>query len=79
MRTKKVISLKADQVKDFVRAANACNFDIDIAGRGRESMTVDAKSILGVFGLDLGSPLIVTYSGYDKNFEEALGKYKTAV
>ena len=33
---------------------------------------VDAKSFLGVYGLDLRKSLKVSYEGYDKDFEELL-------
>lgn len=66
---KKNISLKPAQVKDFVMAASKCDFDVDIY---YNRYVVDAKSILGVFGLDLTHPLTVEYSGYDKEFEQYL-------
>ena len=44
------IVLRPDEVQDFVNAASRCDFDIDIA---YNSYVVDAKSILGVCGLDL--------------------------
>ncbi len=66
---KKNITLKPAQVKDFVLAASKCDFDIDIY---YNRYVVDAKSILGVFGLDLTHPLTVEYSGYNKDFEQYL-------
>ncbi len=51
------ISLKmAENVKDFVRITEQCEHDIDIRS-GR--FVVDAKSILGIFSLDLSKPLVV--------------------
>ena len=66
---KKHIMLKPAQVKDFVDAATKCDFDVDIY---YNRYVVDAKSILGVFGLDLTQPLTVEYRGYNKNFETLL-------
>ena len=66
---KKHIMLKPAQVKDFVYAATKCDFDVDVY---YNRYVVDAKSILGVFGLDLTQPLTVEYRGYNKNFETFL-------
>jgi phosphocarrier protein HPr len=43
-------------VKEFVRIVNGYDFDIDLSS-GR--YVVDAKSIMGIFSLDLGKPLRV--------------------
>lgn len=65
----KHIKLNPNQVESFVNAATKCDFDVDIY---YNRYVVDAKSILGVFGLDLTRQLTVEYSGYDKNFEQYL-------
>ena len=44
------IVLRPDEVQEFVNEASRYDFDIDIA---YNSYVVDAKSILGVYGLDL--------------------------
>ncbi len=72
---KKNIMLRPSQVKDFVNAATKCDFDIDIY---YNRYVVDAKSILGVFGLDLTHPLTVEYRGYDQNFEQYLNSLAIA-
>ena len=72
---KKNIMLKPAQVKDFVNAATKCNFDVDIY---YNRYVVDAKSILGVFGLDLTQKLTVEYSGYDQGFEQMLSTLAVA-
>lgn len=64
------ISLTPSMVKEFVNVASACDFDIDIASYNR--YCVDAKSIVGVYGLDLTSVLTVTYDGYNPDFEQYL-------
>lgn len=51
------ISLKSiNDVKDFVNIVNKYDFDIDLAS-GR--YIVDAKSIMGIFSLDLSKPIRV--------------------
>ena len=72
---KKHIMLNPNQVKDFVNAATKCDFDVDVY---YNRYVVDAKSILGVFGLDLTKQLTVEYSGYDKNFEQYLEELNQA-
>ncbi|MEE0866696.1 MAG: HPr family phosphocarrier protein [Clostridia bacterium] len=41
-------------VKNFVNIVNLCDFDIDLES-GR--YVVDAKSIMGIFSLDLSKPI----------------------
>lgn len=74
MRTRK-IKLRVDEVKDFVAAAARCDFDIDIA---YNSFVVDAKSIVGVLGLDFNQVLTVSYNGYDADFEKLLNGFAIA-
>lgn len=54
-----------DAVKNFVNKVNLYSGDIDIVS-GR--YTIDAKSIMGIFSLDLGKPLTVVI--HDKSEEE---------
>lgn len=63
------IRLSVDEVKNFVDTACRCDFDIDIA---YNRYIVDAKSILGVYGLDMTKVLTVTYNGYNPEFESYL-------
>lgn len=63
------IRLSADKVRDFVAAACKCDFDIDIS---YNRYVVDAKSILGVYGLDMTKSLTVSYDGYNQDFENFL-------
>lgn len=69
------IKLRLDEVNAFVEAASKCDFDIDVS---YNRFTVDAKSIVGVLGLDLSQTLTVSYSGYDSQFEEILSHYTLA-
>ena len=52
------INLKTiDDVKDFVKKANAVSYEADLSiGK----YTIDAKSIMGIFSLDLSRPLNLT-------------------
>ena len=51
------IQLKSiNDVKDFVNISNKYDFDIDLTS-GR--YVVDAKSIMGIFSLDLSKPIKV--------------------
>ncbi len=63
------IKLSLDEVKAFVTAASKCDFDIDVS---YNRFIVDAKSIIGVLGLDLTRPLTVSYNGYDPEFEKMM-------
>lgn len=71
----RTIHLTQDRVRYFVAAAGKCDFDIDI---WNNRYVVDAKSILGVFGLDLSKPLTVSYDGYHSEFEALLQEYTVA-
>lgn len=64
------ISLKSiTDVKDFVNIVNKYDFDIDLTS-GR--YVVDAKSIMGIFSLDLSKPIKVDVhvEECDKFYEE---------
>lgn len=69
------IMLKTEDVKRFVAAASKCDFEIDIF---YNRYVVDAKSILGVLGLDLRQVLTVSYDGYDEEFENCLASLAVA-
>lgn len=66
---------ETDQVKDFVRSAEQCDFDIDIF---YNRMIIDAKSILGVLSMDLSHVLTVRCAGRNPEFEKAIQKYCVA-
>lgn len=73
--TERRIRLNTKDVVRFVEAACKCDFDIDIA---YNRYRVDAKSILGVYGLDLSKELVVSYCGYNPDFEAALKTFAKA-
>jgi phosphotransferase system HPr-like phosphotransfer protein len=66
------IRLGIDDVIHFVRAAETCNFDVDV---NYNRVFVDAKSILGVLSLDLGRVLTVKCHGENLVFEQFLQQY----
>ena len=66
------IKLRPEEVKDFVSAATNCIFDVDIS---YNRFIVDAKSILGVLGLNFNQVLTVSVNGYDADFEQYLKKF----
>lgn len=69
------IKMRPEEVKDFVYEASKCDFDIDIF---YNHYTIDAKSILGVMGLDFNSTLTVKYAGYNHDFENCVNKLAVA-
>ena len=75
MERQRNIMLGLNEVPDFVEAASRCSFDIDIS---YNHYVVDAKSILGVYGLDFTKTLTVRYNGFDPSFEEYLNRLAVA-
>ncbi len=71
MRERK-IKLRPEQASEFVAASSKCDFDIDVF---YNRVIIDAKSILGVLGLDFTRELTVQYAGFDNNFESFINKY----
>ena len=65
-----------EEVKEFVELASQQNYDIDIS---LNHYVVDAKSIMGIFSLDLSKELVVTFhcseecqKDFYKNFQNIL-------
>lgn len=56
MKTLNVLLGTIDDVKDFVSIVSKHDFDVDLVS-GRYA--VDAKSIMGIFSLDLSKPIRV--------------------
>lgn len=71
----RTIRLTPDDVQHFVDITSNCDFDIDIS---YNRYVVDAKSFLGVYGLDFAQPLTVTYEGFDSKLEELLNSHAIA-
>lgn len=72
----KIRLTKADDVKEFVRAARKCDFDVDIS---YERAVVDGKSILGIFALGLEHSLTVNCHGESREFEQSIQKFRAGV
>ena len=62
-----------NDVKEFVSIVNQCNFDVDlISGK----YVVNAKSIMGIFSLDLTKRIILQADiDDDSGFSEKIKKY----
>ncbi len=75
MSERKIKLTELEEVKEFVRAAEQCDFDIDVF---YNRVIIDAKSIMGVLSMDLTRELTVKYGGKDLQFENVLSKYATA-
>ncbi len=69
------IMLNPDEVLGFVREADKCDFDVDIS---YNSFMVDAKSIIGVYGLDLSRVLTVYCHGYSERFDQYVKQFERA-
>ncbi len=54
MKTFNLMLNSIDDVKDFVNIVSKCDFDVDLSS-GR--YVVDAKSIMGIFSLNLSKPI----------------------
>ena len=69
------ISLNSiDDVKNFVNIVTGCPYDIDLTS-GR--YVVDAKSIMGIFSLDLSKPIEVNiHNDNADDLVKALEDYK---
>ncbi|MBQ8170392.1 MAG: HPr family phosphocarrier protein [Oscillospiraceae bacterium] len=67
MKELKIMLGTIEDVKEFVNITNKYEFDCDlISGR----YAVDAKSIMGIFSLDLAKPLDMVIRGEGKSTEE---------
>ena len=55
MTTFKIMLSSINDVKDFVNIVSRYDFDVDLTS-GR--YVVDAKSIMGIFSLDLSKPIL---------------------
>ena len=69
------IRLDIDAAAEFVQKASKCDFDIDIF---YNRFIVDAKSILGVLGLDFSQVLTVQYGGSNDDFDKMLKRLAVA-
>ena len=69
MKTVKVSLNTVDKVKSFVNTVNQLDSDFDlISGR----YVIDAKSIMGIFSLDLSKPIDLNIHAEDTNVDAVL-------
>ncbi len=66
---------QAEDVRELVRAAKKCEFDVDVKC---DSTLVDAKSILGVISLGLAKTVIIQCHGESVEFFNAISKFAVA-
>ena len=71
MKSVKIGLGMAESVKKFVNVVNKYPYEIDLRS-GR--FLIDAKSLLGIFSLDLSKP--VTMDVHDANWEDLLNDLK---
>lgn len=69
MKTVKVSLNSIDKVKTFVNDINRFDFDFDLVS-GR--YVIDAKSIMGIFSLDLSKPIDLNIHAQGEKLEEVL-------
>jgi phosphotransferase system HPr-like phosphotransfer protein len=73
MDTKQIRLRELNDVKEFVKTAMKCEFDIDVF---YNRIIIDAKSLLGVMSLDLSKTLNVACRGFDQEFDLVLQKFE---
>lgn len=74
MKTVQIALTTVEHVKSFVNDILTFNYPMDVSS---ERYTVDAKSILGLFSLDLAKPLELTiHAGESEDLSELLDALK---
>lgn len=74
MKTFNIMLNSINDVKNFVNIVNKYDFDVDLTS-GR--YVVDAKSIMGIFSLDLSKPILVEiHSDEAKNLYDELVQFE---
>lgn len=71
MKTLKVKFNTIDHVKKFVNAIQSVDVDIDLV---HNRYVIDAKSIMGIFSMDLSRPLDLVIHSEDKQLIDSLSK-----
>jgi len=75
MKTVDISLNSIDKVKSFVNDINRFDYDFDLVS-GR--YVIDAKSIMGIFSLDLSKPITLNIHAEDDNIDsvmEVLNQY----
>ena len=73
MKTVNVSLNSIDKVKDFVNEVAKYNAEFDLVS-GR--YVIDAKSIMGIFSLDLSKPIELNIHSEEDNLDEIVEKLK---
>ena len=76
MKTIKVSLNSIDKVKTFVNDINRFDFDFDLVS-GR--YVIDAKSIMGIFSLDLSKPIDLNIHAEGDSLHKACAVMRTQV
>lgn len=71
MKTLKVKFSTIDHVKKFVNAIQSVDADIDLV---HNRYVIDAKSIMGIFSMDLSRPLDLVIHSEDKELTDSLSE-----
>ena len=71
MKTVDISLNSIDKVKTFVNLINRFDYDFDLVS-GR--YVIDAKSIMGIFSLDLSKPIALNIYADDKDINEILNE-----
>ena len=73
MKEMMITLTNVQDIRDFVNAVILVDYDVDLI-QGR--YTIDAKSIMGIFSLDLLSPIkLVAHSDNSDGFFESIQKF----
>lgn len=75
MIEKKIKLTDTQEIREFVKAAEKCDFEIDVC---YNRAVIDAKSLLGMLYLGFSKELTVRYGQQDAGFENIIQKYAVA-
>ncbi len=72
MKTVTMMLPSINDVKSFVDIANEYNFDMEIVSG---KYVINAKSIMGIFSLDLNQPIVLQCEREDPAFFKAIDRF----
>jgi hypothetical protein len=74
MKKTEIVLSNVQDVRDFVNLVVLIDYEVDLA-QGR--YLIDAKSIMGIFSLDLLSPItVIAHTEYADDFFEKLARFQ---
>jgi len=74
MKKTEIVLSNIQDVREFVNLVVLLEYEVDLA-QGR--YLIDAKSIMGIFALDLLAPItVIAHTEYAEDFFEKLEKFK---